>query len=138
MKKSWEIYPPNHSLQETFSRVSQFLHPSLSHLHSPFLMKDMDKAVDRVVQALSKKEQVLICGDYDVDGITSTAIMVLFFQALQLPCHYYIPHRVNEGYGLHHDVLVEFAQQGGKLVITVDCGISSRQIVPFPLNHWPA
>jgi single-stranded-DNA-specific exonuclease len=151
MKKRWEIYPPNHSLQETFSRelnispitaqvltnrgingvdqVSQFLHPSLSHLHSPFLMKDMDKAVDRVVQALSKKEQVLICGDYDVDGITSTAIMVLFFQALQLPCHYYIPHRVNEGYGLHHDVLAEFAQQGGKLVITVDCGISNTDEV---------
>ena len=135
MNKKWEIYPPNPSLQDTFSRelgisritaqvlanrsihridqVSQYLHPSLSHLHSPFLMKDMDTAVDRIVQALSRKEQVLIYGDYDVDGITSTAIMVLFFQGLHFPCQYHIPHRINEGYGLHHDVLAKFAQQGG-------------------------
>ncbi|MCK5554182.1 MAG: DHH family phosphoesterase, partial [Deltaproteobacteria bacterium] len=151
MKKRWEIYPPNPSLRNTFSReldispitaqvlanrgingidqVSQFLHPSLSHLHSPFLMKDMDKAVDRIIQALSRKEQVLIHGDYDVDGITSTAIMVLFFHALQFPCRYYIPHRINEGYGLHHDVLVKFAQEGGKLIITADCGISNTDEV---------
>ncbi len=151
MKRRWEIYPPNPSLQETFSKeleispitaqvlanrginqidqADQFLHPSLSHLHSPFLMKDMEKAVDRIIQALSRKEQVLIYGDYDVDGITSTAIIILFFQALQLPYQYYIPHRIKEGYGLHLDILMKFAQQGGKVIITVDCGISNMDEV---------
>ncbi|MFQ5841389.1 MAG: single-stranded-DNA-specific exonuclease RecJ [Thermodesulfobacteriota bacterium] len=146
MKKRWEIYPPNQPLQETLSKeleispltaqvlanrgisgidqAYQFLHPSLSHLHSPFLMKDMDKAVDRVIQALSKQEQVLIYGDYDVDGVTSTAILTLFFQSLQFPHRYYIPHRIERGYGLHLDIIEEFAQQGVKLIITADCGIS--------------
>ena len=151
MKRKWEIYPPNPKLQETFSReleispitaqvlanrginqidkANQFLHPRLSHLHSPFLMKDMDKAVNRVIQALLMREQVLIYGDYDVDGITSTAILILFFQALQFPYHYYIPHRIKEGYGLHCDAIVKFAQQGGKLIITADCGISDMDEV---------
>jgi len=146
MKRRWEIYPPNPTLQETFSKeleispitaqvlanrginqidqANQFLYPSLSHLYSPFLMKHMEKAVDRIIQALWRKEQVLIYGDYDVDGITSTAVLILFFQALQFPCRYYIPHRIKEGYGLHLDAIVKFAQQGVKLIITADCGIS--------------
>lgn len=146
MKRRWEIYPPNPSIQETFSReldispvtaqvlanrgidqidqAHRFLHPSLSHLHSPFLMKDMEKAVDRIINAFSRDELVLIYGDYDVDGITSTAIMLLFFQTLQFPCRYYIPHRIKEGYGLHLDILASFAREGGKLIITADCGIS--------------
>jgi len=151
MKRRWEIYPPNPSLQETFSReleispltaqvlanrginqidqAYQFLHPSLSHLHSPFLMKDMDKAVDRVIQALSKQEQVLIYGDYDVDGVTSIAILILFFQSLQFPHRFYIPHRIERGYGLHPDIIGKFAQQGVKLIITADCGISDMDAV---------
>jgi len=151
MKRRWEIYPPNPSLQETFSReleispltaqvlanrginqidqAYQFLHPSLSHLHSPFLMKDMDKAVDRVIQALSKQEQVLIYGDYDVDGVTSIAILILFFQSLQFPHRFYIPHRIEKGYGLHPDIIGKFAQQGVKLIITADCGISDMDAV---------
>jgi len=88
-------------------------------------MKDMEKAVDRIIKALSRNEPVLIFGDYDVDGITSTAIMLLFFQTLQFPCRYYIPHRIKEGYGLHLDILASFAQEGGKLIITADCGISN-------------
>jgi single-stranded-DNA-specific exonuclease len=151
MKKRWEISPPNPTLQETFSReleispitaqvlanrginqidqAYQFLHPSLSHLHSPFLMKDMDKAVDRVIQALLQREQILIYGDYDVDGITSTAILILFLKTLQFPCRYYIPHRIKEGYGLHCDTIMKFAQQGVKLIITVDCGINDMEAV---------
>ena len=151
MKKRWEISPPNPTLQETFSReleispitaqvlanrginqidqAHQFLHPSLSHLHSPFLMKDMDKAVDRVIQALLQREQILIYGDYDVDGITSTAILILFLKPLQFPCRYYIPHRIKEGYGLHCDTIMKFAQQGVKLIITVDCGINDMEAV---------
>jgi single-stranded-DNA-specific exonuclease len=151
MKKRWEIYPPHPPLQETFSReleispltaqvlanrginqldqAYQFLHPSLSHLHSPFLMKDMDKAVDRVIKALSRREQVLIYGDYDVDGVTSTAILILFFQSLQFPHRYYVPHRIDKGYGLHLDSVVKFAQQGVKLIITADCGISDMDAV---------
>ncbi len=151
MKKRWEISPPNPTLQETFSReleispitaqvlanrginqidqAHQFLHPSLSHLHSPFLMKDMDKAVDRVIQALLLREQILIYGDYDVDGITSTAILILFLKTLQFPCRYYIPHRIKEGYGLHCDTIMKFAQQGVKLIITADCGINDMEAV---------
>jgi single-stranded-DNA-specific exonuclease len=147
MKRRWEIYPPNPSIQETFSKeldispvtaqvlanrgidqidqAHRFLHPSLSHLHSPFLMKDMEKAVDRIIKALSRNELVLIYGDYDVDGITSIAIMLLFLQTLQYPCRYYIPHRIKEGYGLHPDTVATFAQEGGKLIITADCGISN-------------
>ena len=146
MKRRWEISPPNSPLQQTFSKeleispltaqvlvnrgiseidqAYQFLHPSLSHLHFPFLMKDIDKAVDRVIRALSKREQVLIYGDYDVDGVTSTAILTLFFQSLQLPHRYYIPHRIEMGYGFHQDLVGKFAQQGVNLIITADCGIS--------------
>ncbi len=149
MKRRWEIHPPNPSLQETFSReldispitaqvlanrginhadqAHKFLHPSLSHLHSPFLIKDMEKAVDRIIQAFSKNETILIYGDYDVDGITSTAIIILFFQSLQFPCRYYIPHRIKEGYGLHLDAVTRFAQEGVKLIITADCGISNME-----------
>jgi len=147
MKRRWKIYPPNPSIQETFSReldispvtaqvlanrgidqvdqAHRFLHPSLSHLHSPFLMKDMERAVGRIIKALSRNEPILIYGDYDVDGITSVAIMLLFFQTLQYPCRYYIPHRIKEGYGLHLGTLASFAQEGGKLIITADCGISN-------------
>ena len=151
MKRRWEINPQHPPLQETFSRelkispltaqvlanrginqidqAYQFLHPSLSHLHSPLLMKDMDKAVDRVIQALSRREQVLIYGDYDVDGVTSTAILILFFQSLQFPHRYYVPHRIEKGYGLHLDSVVKFAQEGVKLIITADCGISDMDAV---------
>jgi len=146
MKRKWEICPPNLTLQETLSRelgispltaqvlanrginqidqAYQFLHPSLSHLHPPLLMKDMQKAVDRIIQALSKREQVLIYGDYDVDGVTSTAILILFFNSLQFPCRYYIPHRIERGYGLHGDIVEKFAHEGVSLIITADCGIS--------------
>ena len=151
MNRRWEIIPSDPKLQEAFSReleispltaqvlinrgithvdqADQFLHPSLSRLHSPFLMKDMEKAVDRVIQALSRGEGVLIYGDYDADGITSTAILILFFQALRFPCRYYVPHRVKEGYGLHLDAMGTFAQQGVKLIITADCGISNMDEV---------
>ncbi len=151
MKRRWEIYPPNPSLQETFSKeleispltaqvlanrgiseidqAYQFLHPSLSHLYSPFLMKDMDKAVHRVIQALSEREQVLIYGDYDVDGVTSAAILTLIFQSLKFPHRYYIPHRIERGYGLHPDIIEEFAQQGVNLIITADCGISDMDAI---------
>jgi len=146
MKRRWEIFPPNPTLQETLSRelgispltaqvlanrginqidqAYQFLHPSLSHLHPPLLMKDMEKAVDRIIQALSKREQVLIYGDYDVDGVTSTAILILFLESLQFPCRYYIPHRIEKGYGLHGDIVEKFAHEGVSLIITADCGIS--------------
>ncbi len=151
MNRRWEIYPPNPSLQETFSReleifpltaqvlvnrgiseidqAYQFLHPSLSHLHSPFLMKDMEKAVDRIIQALSKRDHVLIYGDYDVDGVTSTAILTLIFQSLKFPHRYYIPPRIEKGYGLHLDIIEKFAQQGVNLIITADCGISDMDVV---------
>lgn len=105
----------------------RFMRPSLSHLHPPFLMKDMDRAVDRVIEALDNRERVLIYGDYDVDGVTSTAILVAFLRELGLGPRYYVPHRIREGYGLNMDAFKRFSAEGISLVITTDCGVSNHQ-----------
>lgn len=109
----------------TSEEAERFLRPSLSHLHSPFLMKDMDRAVDRVQKALSNREKILIYGDYDVDGITATAVLMAFFRELGMEPHYYIPHRVRESYGLNMDALRKFSADGIDLIITADCGVSN-------------
>jgi single-stranded-DNA-specific exonuclease len=110
----------------THEEAERFMKPSLSHLHSPFLMKDMDRAVHRVTKAIDAQEKILIYGDYDVDGVTSTAVLVSFLQELGADPHYYIPHRITEGYGLNLDAVRRFARQGIRLLITTDCGISNH------------
>jgi len=110
----------------TPEEADRFMKPSLRHLHSPFLMKDMDRAVHRVIKAIDSREKTLIYGDYDVDGVTSTALLVTFLQELGTAPHYYIPHRITEGYGLNLDAVRGFARQGISLLITTDCGISNR------------
>ena len=109
----------------TPEEAQRFLRPSLRHLHSPFLMKDMDRAVDRVIRAIDTREKILVYGDYDVDGVTSTAVLVTFLQELGANPGYYIPHRITEGYGLNLDAVRRFADQGVRLLITTDCGISN-------------
>ncbi len=103
-----------------------FLGGNLDDLCSPWLMKDMDKAVARVKKALDKGEQVCIYGDYDVDGITGTALLSQVLTGLKLPHETYIPNRVSEGYGIHPAALEKLRQRGTKLIITVDCGISNQ------------
>lgn len=102
-----------------------FLHPEQQSFHAPFLLKDMDKAVARIHRALEQGEQIAIYGDYDVDGITSTALLTLYFRSCGAEVISYIPDRIEEGYGLNVDAVRALAEQGVKLVITVDCGITA-------------
>ncbi len=107
-----------------------FLSPSLAHIRSPFSLKDMDRAVSRIVSAIVNKERILIFGDYDADGITATALLVDFFQYIGADASFYIPHRMTEGYGLksRHITDVALPRQVG-LIITVDCGSNSHEAV---------
>lgn len=106
--------------------VSLFLEPSLrSHLPDPLILKDMDKAVSRLLQAITRGEKILVWGDYDVDGATSTALLSRFFKALDIPLAVYIPDRIKEGYGPYLAGIQKFINQGYTVMITVDCGTTS-------------
>ncbi|MCK4604903.1 MAG: single-stranded-DNA-specific exonuclease RecJ [Deltaproteobacteria bacterium] len=109
--------------------VAQHLSPALKSLSDPWKMMDMDKAVDRLVKAVAQREQVAVFGDYDVDGVTSAALVSGFLKGLGLKVTVYIPHRENEGYGLSAEGLRNLASRGYKLLITVDCGISDSEEV---------
>lgn len=111
--------------------ASCFLSPNLKNLHNPFLMKDMDKAVDRIITALQKKEDIVIYGDYDVDGTTATSVLYLFLKEVGAKVSYYIPERLKEGYGLNKPALESLCKNGAKIIITTDCGISSYDEVSF-------
>jgi len=105
--------------------ASRFLWPSLSEIHDPFLLKDMDKAVTRLSQALLDGERVCVYGDYDVDGVTSVAALIDFLTTIGCDCFYHIPNRFEDGYGLHASGIIEAADRGARVIITVDCGITS-------------
>lgn len=106
--------------------VPLFLEPSLKrHLPDPLLLKDMDKAIERLVQAITAREKILVWGDYDVDGATSSALFCRFFKALNLPNALYIPDRIKEGYGPNIQGIEKFKAQGYTVMITVDCGTTS-------------
>lgn len=98
-------------------------------------MKDMDKAVDRVKKAIANGEKIMIFGDYDVDGISGTAIMVHTLKALGARVSYRLPHRLKDGYGLSDTFVNEFASVGATLVITVDCGISCKSQIELAKSH---
>ncbi len=108
----------------TAEEAERFLHPSLHHLHDPFLMKGMERAVEVLSGALERRERILVFGDYDVDGVTGTALLVSYLRHFTDRVDYYVPHRVEEGYGLQAERIRRFAAEGGGLVLTVDCGIS--------------
>ncbi|MBW1708774.1 MAG: single-stranded-DNA-specific exonuclease RecJ [Deltaproteobacteria bacterium] len=108
---------------------SAFLHPSLKDLPDPYLLPDLDKAVERLLQALGKGELITIYGDYDADGLTSTALLADFLQKLGANVHTYIPHRLDEGYGLHIKSVEALAEKGARLIVTVDCGVSDYEPV---------
>lgn len=110
--------------------LNTYLYPKLSDLHDPYLLKDMDKAVNRILQSVKNKELILIYGDYDTDGITATAIMYRFLKSLNAEVTYYIPER-SEGYGLILEVLENILHEDISLIITVDCGIPSVKEVDF-------
>jgi single-stranded-DNA-specific exonuclease len=107
-----------------------FLRPSFAHIRSPFLMKDANRAVERILLAIQRREKMLIFGDYDADGITATALLFEFLAYLGADVHCYIPDRLTEGYGLTPEYIEACAVPDGiDLVITVDCGISSHDAV---------
>ncbi len=95
----------------------------------PFLLQDMDKAVARIRQAIEQQEKILIYGDYDADGITATVLLVRLLRKMGAEVDYFVPHRLNQGYGLHREVLQKIRQSGFGLIITVDCGISSAELL---------
>ena len=93
------------------------MNPSLDYLRDPFLMKDMDKAVDRIKKAIDNNESIFIYGDYDVDGVSSTSILCLYFDSINYPVSYYIPNRLEEGYGINEEAIRKINDQGCKLII---------------------
>jgi len=107
-------------------QVKRFIDPSLSDMHPPFEMRDMSVAVQRILSALVKKERIAVYGDYDVDGVTATAILYLFLRKAGAEVIPYLPHRLREGYGLNRQTVEALAGQGVRLIITVDCGISDH------------
>ncbi len=106
--------------------VGRLLNPALADLHNPFLLKDMDRAVQRLLAALTRGETLCIFGDYDVDGITATVLLLEFFQALGASCYHYIPNRFVEGYGLSRDSVMAAATRGARVIVTVDCGVTAH------------
>lgn len=111
--------------------VHAFFHPSISNLHNPFLMKDMDKAVARIVRALGDGEKILVYGDYDVDGTTAVALMYGYLRELGAECHYYIPDRYKEGYGISFAGIDYASENGCTLIIALDCGIKANDKVDY-------
>ena len=107
----------------------QFLQGTLSDLLDPFTLKDMDVAVSLVLETIESHKPIVIYGDYDVDGITATSVLYRFLKKLGADVTYYIPERQSEGYGLNLEALEHLIERGTALVITVDCGISSYDIV---------
>ena len=146
MNKSWEFYDIDTELCDKISKeyniskllaqilinknitkdkdIEKFLNPKRSDFYDPFLMPDMEKAVNRIIEAKNNQEKVLIYGDYDVDGITSTTVLKNFLKEIGIDADYHIPDRLNEGYGLNNNAIEEIASKGIQLMITVDCGIS--------------
>jgi len=114
-----------------FEEARKFFRPNLEHLYSPWLMKDMRKAVERIQVAFEKQEKILVYGDYDVDGTTSVATLYQFLKELAPNIDYYIPHRYKEGYGISK-IGIDYAKENGfNLIISVDCGIKSTDLIAY-------
>ncbi len=155
-KKVWKIREPDQKLSQKLAEqlgishlmaqllvnrnitdersAREFLYPDISHLHSPYKLKGIPEAVERIRKAISNKEKITIYGDYDVDGITAVCLMFIVLNNLGADVQYYIPKRYEEGYGLNYDSLEELKKGGCSLLITVDCGISTVKEVDFAIK----
>lgn len=153
MNRKWEFYNQDenlvqkiakeHNISELLSAIlvnrnitdkkdiDVFLNPTRKDFHNPYLMPDMEQAVDRILMAIEKKEKVIIYGDYDVDGITSITVIKKFLKERGLDVGYYIPNRLDEGYGLNKEAIEKIANEGYTLIITVDCGISGIEEIKY-------
>lgn len=153
MNKKWQIYDVDEEKVEETSKkykvnkllatilanrniikeedIRLFLNPTRNDFHDPFLITDMEKAIDRIVEAIEKQEKVTIYGDYDVDGITSITVLKSFLQDRGLEVSQYIPNRLDEGYGLNRKAIDKIYKNGCDLMITVDCGISAIEEIEY-------
>ena len=153
MNKKWQIYDVDEEKVDEISKkynlnkllatilanknivneeeIRLFLKPTRKDFYNPFLIKDMDKAVDRIIEAINKKEKITIYGDYDVDGITSITVLKSFLIDRGLETSYYIPNRLNEGYGLNKNAIDKIKNNECDLMITVDCGISAIEEIDY-------
>ena len=111
--------------------IKLFLNPTRYDFHDPYLMPDMEEAVERIIKAIENNEKTIIYGDYDVDGITSITVLTRFLKERGLNVNSYIPNRLDEGYGLNKEAIKNIADEGYKLIITVDCGISGTEEVDY-------
>ncbi|MCF0218500.1 MAG: single-stranded-DNA-specific exonuclease RecJ [Muribaculaceae bacterium] len=111
--------------------AEKFFHPSLRDLHDPFLMPDMDKAINRLNRAVGQKERILVFGDYDVDGTTAVALVYRYLRNIYSNIDYYIPTRYDEGYGISTAVIDQAAADGTKLIIILDCGIKAIDEIAY-------
>ena len=112
-------------------KINVFLNPTRKDFYNPFLMPDMEIAVKRIVKAIENKEKIMIYGDYDADGITSITVLKKYLNEIGLKTGEYIPNRLNEGYGLNKDAISKIYNDGYRLMITVDCGISGLEEVEY-------
>ncbi len=119
---------------ESFEEAKKYFRPALEDLHDPFLMKDMDKAVARIIEAIRSKEKILVYGDYDVDGTTAVSCMYRFLKKIYTNLDFYIPHRYREGYGVSK-AGIDFAKENEfTLIICLDCGIKSVDLISYAKN----
>lgn len=153
MNKKWECYDADENKVEEIVRkyniskllakilvnrnivedeqIDIFLRPTRNDFYDPFLMPDMEKAVERIITAINNKEKIIVYGDYDVDGITSITVLKKFLEERELNVESYIPNRLDEGYGLNKNAIKTISDLGYKLIITVDCGISGIEEVEY-------
>ena len=153
MNKKWQIYETDENEVEKLEKelkiskllatilvnrnikdkenIRLFLNPTRADFHNPFLIKDMEIAVNRIIKAVKNREKVTIYGDYDVDGITSITVLKSFLSDIGLECSYYIPDRLKEGYGLNKNAIDKISKEGCNLMITVDCGISGVDEIEY-------
>jgi len=115
----------------TFEEAKKFFRPSIDDLHDPFLMKDMDKAIIRIEQAITNKEKIIIYGDYDVDGTTAVALVYSFIKSFYPDVDYYLPDRYKEGYGISFLGIDRASEQGVSLMIALDCGIKANDKIEY-------
>lgn len=115
----------------TYDEARRFFRPSLDDLHDPFLMRDMDKAIDRIGEALANKEHILVYGDYDVDGTTAVSLVYTFLKTYAGDIGYYIPDRYKEGYGISQQGIDWAHENGYTLIIALDCGIKSIDKIDY-------
>jgi single-stranded-DNA-specific exonuclease len=145
-EKRWRLEPPHPQAEELAGRLkvspilaqillnrgisnpadcAEFLRPNLKLLHDPSIVGGLPQAAERIARAIRDREKIVIYGDYDVDGITATAILWHAIRLLGGEVDFYIPHRLEEGYGLNPEAIGQICDEGAKLIITVDCGVTA-------------